>query len=422
MKQNLWRILTLAVVAVVFTFTNNARAQYTETILHNFGGTGDGQGPAGNVTLGASGNLYGTAFGGGANSFYGAVYEISPSSSGWTESLLQSFGGLQADGYSPGEGVISDGAGNLYGTTSGGGSGNDGVVFELSPTGGGWTESVLYNFPSETSGVGPGNLAFDGSGNLYGTTYVAGANNLGSVFKLTPSGGSWTYSTIHSFTGGSDGSNPTGDLVFDAAGNLYGTATTGANTTTTICHGLGGCGTVFRMTPGAHWQFSTLYAFQGSRGGGPRGHLVFDSAGNIYGTTLMGGSCHSSVGCGTVFKLAPSTQGWKETVLHLFTGYYDGNGPFSGLTLDAAGNLFGATNAGGPPLLLCGTVFELTPVSGTWDFTVLTQFAGTGNGCRPSSGVILDRSGNLYGATGLGGTNGYGIAYELSPAASRIGK
>jgi len=284
--------------------------------------------------------------------------------------------------------------------------------------------NLCYQFQGGSDGGIPsGALVFDASGALYGVTRVGGASNLGTVFKLTPSGGSWMENVIHSFTGGSDGSSPSSNLVFDAAGNLYGTAETGANTTTTICAGLGGCGTVFRMTHGTHWQFSTLYMFQGSRGGNPVGSLVFDPAGNLYGTTLMGGLCRqSSLGCGTVFKLAPPTSGgWKETVVHYFTNDYDGAKPL-GLAIDAGGNLFGAASAGGPPLLLCGTVFELTPVSGIWKFAALTQFAGTHDGCFPSGGVTLDASGNLFGVTDGGGSSGNGIVYEISPAADRVEK
>jgi uncharacterized repeat protein (TIGR03803 family) len=376
-------------------------------------------GPSDLLTFDANGNFYGTTGFGGANND-GMVYEFSPSSGGWSESTLFSFP-AGSGGSDPFSGVIFDAAGNLYGTSLGGSTGW-GLVYELSPgTGGGWTQSVLYQFQGGADGGKPlRNLVFDASGALYGVTGVGGANNLGTVFKLTPLGGSWTESVIHSFTGGRDGSNPNGKLTFDTAGNLYGTTTTGANTTTTICAGLGGCGTVFRMTHGTHWQFSTIYTFQGSRGGNPMGGLVFDPAGNLYGTTLMGGSCRqSSLGCGTVFKLTPSTSGgWKETVLHYFTNDYDGAGPI-GLVLDAAGNLFGAASHGGPPTLLCGTVFELTQVSGVWKFAALTQFAGTNDGCFPSGGVTLDASGNVFGVTDLGGTSDKGVVYELSPTGAK---
>jgi uncharacterized repeat protein (TIGR03803 family) len=424
MRILLSRIFPVALVAIAFTFTPTAWAQYTETILHAFSSTGDGTAPTGNLILDANGNLYGTTFYGGANN-WGTVYEISPGSGG-SDSILYSFTG-KADGLGPGAGLVLDAAGNLYGTTSAGGINNNGVVFELSPSsGGGWTQTVLYRFQGGTDGSDPasGSLVFDASGSLYGTTDFGGASGQGTVFKLSHSSTGWTERVIHSFTGVSDGGLPQGNLIFDAAGNLYGTASIGGTSTNTICIHLGGCGTAFRLSPGNGWHFTTIFSFEGPRGGQPIGGLVVDAAGNLFGTTYAGGSCHvSTTGCGTVFELMPTSQGpWNHAVLHYFTNFADGSRPAASLALDAQGNLFGTTSAGGPPNLLAGTVFELSPSSSGWTFAALYQFAGTNDGYFPSGGITLDASGNLYGVNSNGGTGGNGTAYELSPPAGNKAK
>jgi uncharacterized repeat protein (TIGR03803 family) len=227
---------------------------WVESILHDFGAAGDGIQPLHNVTFDASGNLYGTTSYGGANN-NGTVFQLVPSGSGWTENILASFSLSGSAGGAPYAGLIIDQSGNLYGATSanapGGGppngDGSGGAVFELMPSGSGWTLKVLYSFFAAGGGYhcGPyGNLVMDAAGNLYGTTYSDGAYGYGSVFKLTPASGQWTYSSLHDFCSDgwpcSDGGLPAGDLAMDANGNLYGTAIIGGTDT---------YGVVWKITP-----------------------------------------------------------------------------------------------------------------------------------------------------------------------------
>ena|SRR5271165_718894 len=206
---------------------------WTEKILYHLSGS-----PYAGVILDRAGNLYGTTLTGGAYN-YGTVYQLTPSGSGWTENVLYSFTG-GADGAKPYAGLIFDQAGNLYGGTSAGGASNAGTVFEVAPSGGSWTESVLYAFTG-TSGGGPAaTLGMDSAGSLYGTTYGDGLYEKGNVFKLTPSGSAWTYTSLYDFTGGSDGCGPVSDVVFDVNGHLYGTASG--------CGG-DGYGVVWEITP-----------------------------------------------------------------------------------------------------------------------------------------------------------------------------
>ncbi len=226
------------------------------------------------------------------------------------------------DGHTPQAGVVFDADGNLYGTTIIGGTHNFGTVFELSPVaGGGWAETVIHSFTGGLDGGDPfAALTLDAPGNLYGITEVGGAHDNGTVFEFSPvSGGGWHETVLHSFTGGLDGQDPLGSLVFDAAGNLYGTAANG---------GAHGNGNVFELSPssGGLWHETVLHSFTGGTdGGAPVSNLVFDTAGNLYGTTEAGGiasDCTSGGrnGCGIVFELSPISGGWHETVIHAFNG------------------------------------------------------------------------------------------------------
>ncbi len=272
----------------------SALCPWMETVLHAFEGSpNDGADPGnGDVLFDQAGNIYGTAITGGADDF-GAVYELTPSGSGWQESVLHSFS--FSDGAFPFAGVISDNAGNLYGTTLAGGSSTYGTVFELMQSTG-WTESVLYNFQNGNDGLSPNaGLIFDHSSNLYGATHAGGSGGGGTVFKLTPSGGGWTYSLVYSFTGNPGGDcGPIASLVMDGAGNLYGT---------TSCDGANGLGSVFKLTPsGDGWTYSSLHDFTGgSDGENPYSNVVFDANGNLYGTTSSGGS----QGYGVVWEITP---------------------------------------------------------------------------------------------------------------------
>jgi uncharacterized repeat protein (TIGR03803 family) len=347
-----------------------------------------------------------------------------------TESVLRSFNSIGIGGYYPYGSLISDSSGNLYGTTSWGGTGQCtddtgsaigcGTVFELTPAvGGSWTEKVLYSFPGTgQNGDEPeASLIFDASGNLYGTTYYGGLYGDGVVFELSPrAGGEWTETVLHSFgQNGTDGALPCAGLVFDAAGNLYGTTNGGG--------AYYYWGTVFELTPhaGGEWTETILHSFNdaGTDGWYPLAGLVIDSAGNLYGTTYNGGVNYYE---GTVFELTPTAGGeWTETVIHSFDNNgTDGNNPFASLTLDSAGNLYGTTIFGGAENNSgAGTVFELTPgTGGNWTETILRSFNGSTIGGRfPRAGVILDASGNLYGTTTEGGTAGFGTVFELTPKA-----
>ncbi len=333
------------------------------------------------------------------------------------EKVLHSFNVSGNDGFYPYAGLVFDAAGNLYGTTMEGGIHGQGMVFELTPQeGGSWTEKVLHSF-NGTDGAYPyAGLIFDAAGNLYGTTVRGGIHDDGAVFELTPKeGGGWTEKVLHSFGNGTDGVYPFAGLIFDAAGNLYGTTYEG---------GIHGYGTVFELTPeeGGGWTEEVLHSFNlnGTDAAYPQASLIMDSAGNLYSTSYEGGihldPC-GGVGCGTVFELSPQEGGgWTEKVLHSFNlNGTDGDEPYAGLIIDTAGNLYGTTIAGG--IHNNGTVFELSPrEGGGWLETVLHSFNLNGtDGAVPYASLILDAAGNLYGTTYDGGIHAAGAAFELTP-------
>jgi len=400
---------TLAIFALILFVTESGVSQ--ETVLHSFYDKGRGGfGPAAGLISDASGNLYGTASGGGSDGSYGTVFELTPKAGGgWMEKVLHAFD--YSDGYLPEAGLIFDDAGNLYGTTAGGGAHNYGAVFELKPGGGGsWTEKVLHSFGGKDGQNPEVGLIFDAHGNLYGTTAYGGAYDDGTVFELTRAvGGSWRERVLYSFDAGEGMSIIPSGLILDASGNLYGMTGSGP-------------GTVFELMPGAggSWTETVLHQFTGgpNDGYGPLGGLIVDAAGNLYGTTGWGGA-YSGIflGWGTVFELSPATGGgWTEQILHSFNDNGDdGWHPETGVIFDAAGNLYGTTLSGGA--YVYGTVFQLTPTTGGgWTETVLHGFDDNGtDGQSPSAGVILDSAGNLYGTTASGGAYGYGTVFEITP-------
>ena len=322
----------------------------------------------------------------------------------WRASVVHHFNGT--DGSYPQSPLIFDAAGNLYGTTTAGGAYGGGTVFELSPAaGGGWTQTVLYSFYANASdGFSPlAGLVFDAAGNLFGTTIGGGLYEYGTVFELSPkAGGGWTETILHNFGDGTDGAYPAyGSLIFDAAGNLYGTTSSGGAFT---CQGNGGCGTVFELSPrpGGEWTESVLHNFGvGTDGYSPEAGLVQDINGNLFGTTTYGGTVFCAVaeysGCGTIFELTPAGGGsWTETVVHDFSGGMDGATSIAGLTLDAEGNFYGTTEEGGPSNL--GTVFRLSPAGLEWSESVIHSFSLDAGGWGPGAGtLVLDAAGNLYG-------------------------
>lgn len=337
-----------------------------------------------------------------------------------TETVLFSFNATS--GMKPYVGVIFDKAGNLYGTTSEGGAYGYGTVFKLSPSvsGGSWTVRVLHSFNANgIDGVTPyGGLMFDDQGNLYGSTYYGGAGtcNCGTVFKLSARG---AYQIIHTFRGGSDGAYPDQALVHDSKGNLFGTTSAGGSATLCINNHFG-CGTVFGLKEvNGGWHERVLYAFKGtSDGKDPEGPLTLDASGNIFGTTEEGGAvCSGGLTCGVVFKISHLQSGWTENTLYTFSGGSDGQWPVGNLVLDADGNLYGATLEGGTGAQCfygCGTIFEMSPASGSWSERVLYTFmGGRSDGSSPEGGLIADGAGNFYGTTNSGGTAVLGTVFKL---------
>jgi uncharacterized repeat protein (TIGR03803 family) len=407
------RFILAATFAAVL-FLTSAWATDHETVLYSFGASGDAGGGA-YLIRDAAGNLYGAGGGGIYLCGYdpcGTLYELSPvAGGGWTKTVLYNFGN-GTDGSAP-DTPIMDAAGNLYGLTESGGLYGGGIAYELSPSqGGGWTETVLYNFSSGSDfGHGSYNLFRDAAGNLYATMLSGGTYGLGMVFELSPSeGGAWTETVLWSFGNGSDGEAPESGVIMDAAENLYGTTVQGG----TYCPSIGGCGIVYELSPGegGNWSETVLHNFNGDDGLRPWASLILDAAGNLYGTTNQGGTYSD----GTVFELSPNDGGWIETVLHSFQfDGHDGLSPIAPLILDTTGNLFGTTMSGGMNDL--GTVFELSARQGGWSEIVVHSFGNDGE--VGFGGVVMDRAGDLYGNTTAGGLYGYGTAFELTPPAIR---
>ncbi len=394
----------LLALGVVARAVPSARAQ-SFTVLHEFAGGRDGAEPPSGVIVNATGDLFGVTEEGGSFD-YGTVFQLDPTG---PETQLHSY--LGGEGLEPEGGLLLDSAGNLYGTTLNGGMSEGGgcahgcgTVFERDAAG---NQSVLYAFTGKSDGGNPNAaLLRDAAGNLYGTTWSGGIEycyvyyGCGVIFKVNASN---QETVLYSFTDGTDGKMP-GGLVADAAGNLYGTTYDG---------GTYGLGCVFELDTAG--TLIVLYSFPGGAGSSdPTGHLVMDSAGNLYGTTYSG---FDSSGFGIVFKL--DTAG-NLTILHNFTSASDGEYPNS-LVIDAAGNLYGVTLGGGTGSGCyygsCGTVFELDTAG---QKTVLHSFSGS-DGQLPD-GLTMDQSGDLYGTTLGGGKgsqcsyyHGCGVVFKLVP-------
>src|ERR1700678_3308085 len=326
------------------------------------------------------------------------------------ESILLNFDGTIEGGRNPMQGLIFDAHGNLYGTTSLNGTSGQGIVFEMSLQADGiWKEKHLYNLQNGHFSSNGSCLIVDSEGNLYTVTGEGGAYRSGTVLKLSPdSSGSWSAKVLHTFDrNDGDGVNPGGCLTFDGDGNLYG-ATLGGGT-----HGYG---TAFELTPtkAGAWREIILHNFNStpSEGGFPTGGLVFDSSGNLYGTT-RGGTLSSY---GSVFELSPRKVGkWAETILHTFVnGGDDGVYPYAGVVIDSAGNLYGTTNQGGANG--GGPVFEVSQaINGDWAETVLYSFGSVRtDGTNPAAGLVIDRKGDLYGTTLGGGRHGGGTVFQMT--------
>jgi uncharacterized repeat protein (TIGR03803 family) len=414
------KIIPITLAIVIAVLLTGARAAAKEKVLYAFTGQSDGGFPQAALVMDKSGNLYGTASEGGSFGF-GAVFELSRVKGGdWKETVLYSFMG-GTDGEYPSAELIFDSAGNLYGTTEGGGADNAGTVFELSPDASGWTETILHSFNVSDGAIPSAGLVLDAHGNLYGTTRSGGKPlDLGLVFQLSPAAnGTWKEKILLEFGRHADGGGPNGTLILDAAGNLYGTASGGYQV----------AGSVFELTPVANgkWKEKVLHGFTGkSDGGFPNGSLVLDSNGNLYGTTEEGGTSKGTGpcmfgGCGTVFQIACGANGhWKETVIYKFKGTADGMGPAAGLAFDAAGNLYGTTEMGGGTgcdfQFGCGTAFKLTrQTDGKWQETVIHRFNSDQGGKHPLAGLVLDSSGKPYGTASSNGQGGAGVVFDLTP-------
>lgn len=403
------------ITILVLMLTRGLWAAGELKVLESFG-TGnlrEGSDLYAGLILDAAGNLYGAAESGGT---YGAgvVYELSPGTGGWTETVLYNFRGGAEDGASPHATLTMDGAGNLYGTTVSGGlnatacRGGCGTVYMLSGGAGHWQESVLYRFSGDADGSVPyPGVTMDAAGNLYGATNSGGAFGAGVVYELTSGAGGWEQNVIYTFQGRPDGSTPYATPILDAAGNLYGTTESGG------AHNLGIVWTLERQADGS-WSEHVLHTFAGGAdGANPLAGLIFDGHGGFYGTTTLGGTA----GCGTAFRLDPNTGGgWTERILHTFLGVtaQDGENP-NGLTLGPDGNLYGSSTGGGVDNP--GTIFKITRTAGGgWEETVLYSFTAGDDGAYPSSGVTLDAAGNIYGTTLWGGPSGDttgGVAFEF---------
>ncbi len=384
-------LLCLAIALSSMALGAVAAQAQTFTVLFSFNNS-DGANPQASLILDAQGNVYGTTSNGGTYSF-GTVFKLDPSGN---ETVLHSFAGNLNDGGTPVANLIVDRSGNLYGTTYQGATpSGGGTVFRLDPTG---NETILHSFSMGSDGGNPAcGLIMDPQGDLFGTTFAGGDYGYGTVFKVDPSS---NETVLHSFTGGSDGWMPYAGLIMDAQGNLYGT-TLSSNAPAQ------GNGVVFKLDPAG--SQTVLYSFTGGQDGEwPYAALIMDAARNLYGTTLFGGNlnCNSGQGCGTVFKVDPSGN---ETVLYSFTGGSDGEFPEGSLIMDQQGNLYGTTIYGGAHGE--GTVFKLNP---SGNKTVLYSFTGGNDGNQPIGGLVIDAANNLYGTTYGGGAYGYGTVFKFA--------
>jgi uncharacterized repeat protein (TIGR03803 family) len=387
----------------------------SETVLYQFMGDQDGYTPQAGVLF-MKGKIYGTTFNGGAPE-WGTVFQLTRTQSGWTKKTIYAFTARKDGGLPLGE-LAKDEAGKLYGTAIRGGNlsyeygTGCGVVFELTPAPQRWKETVVHAFHLKDGCMPQGELVWDGAGNLYGTTSIGGdlscarGDGCGTVFKLSRSAAGWKLITLHAFHG-KDGGSPV-SLLRDRSGNFYGATAGGGDSE------LGG--TVFKLSPsGKTWKLTTLYSFTGGNdGSSPLAGVVFDQSGALYGTTYYGGT----YGLGVVYKLTPAKPAWKEKVLHTFAGGQDGGNPYSNLLFDPQGNLYGTASAYGGENH--GEIFKLTNSGGQWTESIAFSF-NESDGSAPEGDIIWDASGNLYGTTSAAGDfcngdqSGCGNVYEFTP-------
>jgi uncharacterized repeat protein (TIGR03803 family) len=409
--MNMKALASLCVMAVVASLAPVMHAQ-TFGVIHTFTGGADGASPYAGVLVGRDGNLYGTTVGGGGGSCddyqfppgCGTVYQLNPSNQSFT--TLWQFSG-NPDGAYPEAGLVVGPGGAMYGSTGFGGSqcNSDGcgTVYRLTPPAtpprtikqAQWKVTTLHSFDYYDGWEPTGNLAVDGSGNLYGATRQGASGGDGGVFRLSNLNGVWTFSGLHDFDGYDN--FPEGGVILDTAENIYGTT----------------AGSVYQLIAGSGWRLNVLYTFSGNdnNGDGAFSGVTLDSAGNVYGSTAQGGVGNG----GTVFEL--SSGSWLFNLLHTFGG--GGGGPvFSNLIFDTAGNLYGTTNGDGKGY---GSVFKLMPSNNAWTYTSLHDFTGGSDGGFPIGTLAFDDAGNLYGTTSSGGDlskcKGYGcgVVFKITP-------
>jgi uncharacterized repeat protein (TIGR03803 family) len=406
-------IVARALLLVPAIFLGVVSAHAGEKVIFQFN-ENQGFNPSTGLISDSAGNFYGTASGGIGNC--PKVYELSPGSNGnYTETVLYTFQNCIQTGLYPAGALTTDKDGNLYGAESSNLDDGSGQIYELAKgTNGGWTYSVIHTFGSK-EGSPYGDLAWDAAGNLYGATFAPFTTFDGEVFKLSPQpDGSWKEGVLYQFPSPNGVGSPSGSVVLDSQGNLYGAT----------FFGYGGYGTstrggVYELSPqsGNQWKLTLLYNFTtASTSQFPNSRLTFDSSGNLYGTTQGGNTFY-----GTVFEVSPGSGGtWTENTLHSFnSGNNDGGSTTGNLVFDATGNLYGVTYNGGSGcnLNLCGVVYKLTPQSGGgYKESILHPFESVTDGSVPYSGLFLDGSGNLYGTTYHGGSRyGYGTVYQITP-------
>ena len=424
------RTVVITTVLLV-TFAAQVYADGRATVLHTFTGGADGSYPDGSLTADAAGNLYGTTQTGGTFGA-GTAFELSPDSNGhWEFTVLHEFTG-GTDGGNPLGGLVFDTEGNAFLTASSGGANGLGLVLELSPPadpapGAAWHETELYSFQGGSDGAIPfGNVIFDASGNLYGTTSIGGHSHInclagcGTIYQLSRTASGRVHETVlHRFLDAfNEGAEPRTGLIFGGDGNLYGTTYYGGDPSCAS----NGCGTVFELTQTSEGKlhFETLLAFNGSNGAFPRAGVTFSGTGTLFGAASNGGALND----GTVFSMTNASGSWKFGNLYSFDGL-NGLEPSGTLALDSEGNLYGTAYEGGANDW--GAVFQLVPSPGGWTENLLYSFAvsGQGFGSNPFDGVLLDGGGNLYLTTNQGGNlnycqpnSGCGTVVEFSSAAA----
>jgi uncharacterized repeat protein (TIGR03803 family) len=410
---------TKAVASLIVSFLLVTGGWASTKIINNFTGT-DGATPVSPVILDRSGKIYGTTFSGGTYGF-GNVYRLSKSGGTWNETVLYNFTG-GPDGGAPLGGLVMDMSGNLYGTTAYGGdpkcnyngASGCGVAFQLTSAGGTWTETVLHTFSGGTDGAELyAGLTIDSKGNLYGVTGAGGVGGCnfgcGTVFRLAKVSGTWKETLLHVFkNNGRDGSFPAAPITLDKLGDIYGTTSNGGDPQGCA----NGGGIVFKLTkPKVHggvWKEAILHSFHGGNDGCYSFNAaILDASGNLYGTTYTGGT---SGDAGTVYQLKRSGNKYAS---HVILNLNNSIGAFpNGVVMDSAGNLYGTTASEGAHG--CGNVFKLKARG--WKYVDVHDFqANSTDGCDAQSGPIVAPSGNLYGSTYQGGSNGDGVVYQITP-------